>query len=445
MKLESKYKRLLNKKIKMTTENKKRCRLNVCSLNNKRGKMRKIILPILFTVGCANFDSLSVDSISQVPNVGSITNTSVGNIDVAQAASAAGDIGKAAMVSEEEIAQMSLSLAKHSDSKNKVAPTSSSYGARLNKLVSKHRSEDGLNLNYKVYVDKEVNAFSLADGSIRVHSGLMDVMNDNELLAVIGHEIGHVKLGHSANRIRVANLASGVRKGVASTSSIAGAVANEGMLGGLFEKVITSQFSQSQETDSDEYSVEFMKRHGYDLNAEITAFNKLAEMEGKSSFADQILSSHPASEDRAKHLAEIIGSDSNVKIIVKKDSDAPKSEVAKNEATTENRTAKNEVETVAPKTALNSKHAVLKGSNSLAPGWYVQVTAKAEKDSATLVENELESYGFKASQQAALVNGVNYHRVVVGPFSQKAKAHETKQKVMESSITKEEPFVKLIK
>lgn len=49
-----------------------------------------------------------------------------------------------------------------------------------------------LPLNFKVYDVIDVNAFACGDGSIRVFSSLMDLMTDDELMAIIGHEIGHV-------------------------------------------------------------------------------------------------------------------------------------------------------------------------------------------------------------------------------------------------------------
>jgi putative metalloprotease len=59
-------------------------------------------------------------------------------------------------------------------------------------------------VNYKVYMAKDVNAFAMANGCIRVYSGLMDMMNDNEVEAVIGHEMGHVALGHVKKGMQVA-------------------------------------------------------------------------------------------------------------------------------------------------------------------------------------------------------------------------------------------------
>ena len=53
---------------------------------------------------------------------------------------------------------------------------------------------DGIPLNFKVYDVIDVNAFACPDGSVRVFSSLMDIMDDDELLGVIGHEIGHCRI-----------------------------------------------------------------------------------------------------------------------------------------------------------------------------------------------------------------------------------------------------------
>jgi putative metalloprotease len=68
-------------------------------------------------------------------------------------------------------------------------------------------------VNYKVYETKDVNAFAMANGCIRVYSGLMDMMNDNEVEAVIGHEMGHVALGHVKKGMQVALGTNAVRRG----------------------------------------------------------------------------------------------------------------------------------------------------------------------------------------------------------------------------------------
>ena len=68
------------------------------------------------------------------------------------------------------------------DAQSTVLPESNAYTKRLRKLTA---GLDGVNevpLNFKVYKENEVNAFACADGSVRVYTGIMDAMTDNELL-----------------------------------------------------------------------------------------------------------------------------------------------------------------------------------------------------------------------------------------------------------------------
>ncbi len=62
-----------------------------------------------------------------------------------------------------------------------------------------------------------------ADGSVRVFSSLMDIMTDNELLAVIGHEIGHVKNQDTKDAMKSAYLKAAA---LDAASSASGAVAS---------------------------------------------------------------------------------------------------------------------------------------------------------------------------------------------------------------------------
>ena len=94
---------------------------------------------------------------------------------------------------------------KEMDAKAKIAPANSEYSQRLNKIAAALGDNiNGQPVNYKVYETKDVNAFAMANGCIRVYSGLMDLMNDNEVEAVIGHEMGHVALGHVKKGMQVA-------------------------------------------------------------------------------------------------------------------------------------------------------------------------------------------------------------------------------------------------
>ncbi len=81
-------------------------------------------------------------------------------------------------------------------------------------------------MNYKVYMAKDVNAFAMANGCIRVYSGLMDMMTDNEVEAVLGHEMGHVALGHVKKGMQVALGTNAIRVAAASAGGIVGSLSH---------------------------------------------------------------------------------------------------------------------------------------------------------------------------------------------------------------------------
>lgn len=217
--------------------------------------------------------------------------------------SAGTDLVKSATLSDAEVQAMAAESSKALDKQAKVAAAGSPQAKRLAKIVSGLSSEDGLKLNFKVYLDKEVNAFAMADGTVRVYSGLLDKMTDDEVRYVIGHEIGHVKLGHSKKAMQVAYAASAARKAAAGSGNANVAAFSESEMGELSEQILHAQFSQSQESDADAYAVEFLKRHNYKLDAAPSALRKLAALYGNDS---SVLSSHPAAGDRADKVEKLI-------------------------------------------------------------------------------------------------------------------------------------------
>jgi putative metalloprotease len=102
------------------------------------------------------------------------------------------------------------------DKSSRVASGSDKYAQRLARIVKGLENYDGLKLNFKVYITKDINANATPDGSIRVYSGLMDMTADDELFFIIGHEIGHVKNGDALDAMRVAYMSAGWREAAAA-------------------------------------------------------------------------------------------------------------------------------------------------------------------------------------------------------------------------------------
>ena len=216
------------------------------------------------------------------------------------------DMAKAVTVSEDELKNASLQLRAAEDKEARVAPAKNKYAQRLQRLTRKHVNEDGLKLNFKVYLSPQINANATPDGSIRFYSGIMDLMTDDELRGIIGHEIGHVKLGHSMSQMRTAYMASAGRKAAASSRGVGGALAAS-ELGVLGEAMVNRHFSQILETSSDDYGLAFMKKHGYNVKAMETAFRKLEAQRGgkKGGAMDNMLSTHPDPGARADRMRDM--------------------------------------------------------------------------------------------------------------------------------------------
>jgi putative metalloprotease len=228
--------------------------------------------------------------------------------------------------SDADAAALSKAAIAKMDTENEVAGPSDPYTIRLNKIFGKHASGKGLTLNYKVYKLKEVNAFATADGSVRVYTGLMDIMDDNELLAVIGHEIGHVVNNDSRDAIKAAYKKEAL---IDAASSQYGKIAEVtgSQLGKIGNAMIDSSHSRMQESEADTFSYDFMKKNGYDVNAVESAFSILAKMsEGTSTtFLDRMMSSHPDAKERAENAKKRAQSDGLYKAYVKQSSVAKES------------------------------------------------------------------------------------------------------------------------
>ena len=143
--------------------------------------------------------------------------------NIGKAASGAVKAGRALTLSDADMANYVREYVKWMDEHNQVCPEDNPYTIRLRKLTEGLTSVEGIPLNFKVYYVTDVNAFACPDGSIRVFSSLMDVMSDDQLRGVIGHEIGHIAHKDSKKRFRTALLTSALKDGIASTGGRASA------------------------------------------------------------------------------------------------------------------------------------------------------------------------------------------------------------------------------
>ncbi len=212
---------------------------------------------------------------------------------------------EAATISDGQIQNYVHEYIVYSDKQNKVAPPSNQYAQRLARLTNGLNSVDGVPLNFKVYLTNDVNAFACADGSVRVYSGLMDRMTDDEVLGVIGHEIGHVAHKDTKNAFKQALINSAILDGIASTSSQAAAL-SQSQLAQLGSSLVSAKYSRSQESNADDYGYDFLKANGKNPWSMAMAFSKLESMEAgaQTNGMAQMFSSHPSTPDRIQHIID---------------------------------------------------------------------------------------------------------------------------------------------
>ena len=139
--------------------------------------------------------------------------------NIGKAVNAGSKLLKAATLSDEQMAAYAKESVDWMDTHNKVSDPDSEYTKRLNRLTAGLKEADGIPLNFKVYEVIDVNAFACPDGSVRVFSSLMDIMSDDELLGIIGHEIGHVARRHSKKQFEQELLTGALRDGVGRRQS----------------------------------------------------------------------------------------------------------------------------------------------------------------------------------------------------------------------------------
>lgn len=198
------------------------------------------------------------------------------------------------------------------DAQSAVLPESDAYTKRLRRITSGLTNVDGVPLNFKVYKTNDVNAFACADGSVRVYSGLMDLMSDDEILGVIGHEIGHVAMKHTRKQMQSAILTSAARTGLASVGGEIGQL-SASQFGAIGEAIINAKYSRKQETQSDDYAYGFLKAAGKNPKCLMQSFQKLQSLESKggqtSDMVSTLFSSHPDIANRISRVQSKLKAD----------------------------------------------------------------------------------------------------------------------------------------
>lgn len=157
-----------------------------------------------------------------------------------------------------------------------------------------------------VFDDPSPNAFALPGNKIGIYTGMLALVeNQDQLAAVIGHEVGHVLAKHSnerASQDMAVNQGLGMVNAIANPQSTAGQTAM-GLLGLGAEYGILKPYSRTQESEADIIGVDLMAKAGFDPRQSINLWQRM-EQATKGQQPVEFMSTHPAHATRIQNLQQ---------------------------------------------------------------------------------------------------------------------------------------------
>ncbi|MEK9952102.1 MAG: M48 family metallopeptidase [Curvibacter sp.] len=174
------------------------------------------------------------------------------------------------------------------------------------KLIAQtvHSRADAVRWNWEtnVFQSEQVNAFCMAGGKIGIYSGLIEKLKitDDELAAVMGHEIAHALREHVREQVSRQQAAQipGLLVAIATGNRALADLSDT-----LTQVSFTLPRSREAESEADLIGVELAARAGYDPRAAISLWQKMNTLGGGR--PPEFLSTHPAPESRQQELRRI--------------------------------------------------------------------------------------------------------------------------------------------
>ncbi|MGV8712683.1 MAG: M48 family metallopeptidase [Nitrosomonas sp.] len=167
--------------------------------------------------------------------------------------------------------------------------------------------EVGGNWEVIVFEDNTLNAFALPGSKIGVHTGLVDLVdNQHQLASVIGHEVGHVLAKHSNERL---SQKVGAQVGISLIAAVAAPQTElgrsaMGLLGVGAQYGLIMPFSRLHESEADEIGLDLMAKAGFNPAESVTLWQKMAQAsQGQPA---EFLSTHPSHETRIHDLQKLL-------------------------------------------------------------------------------------------------------------------------------------------
>lgn len=217
------------------------------------------------------------------------------------------------MVSAQEVEQASaqqyqalLAEARRKNALNRDPATVQRVRHIVSRLTAQTRAfrQDAPSWQWEVNVlsSDELNAWCMAGGKMAINTGLIERLRltDDEIAAVMGHEIAHALREHVREQVSK-SMATGLGISVAGALLGVGQVGQE-LMGTVAKVTFELPNSREHEVEADRIGVELAARAGYDPRAAVTLWDKMATRSAGA--PPQWLSTHPSHANRQRDLAD---------------------------------------------------------------------------------------------------------------------------------------------
>lgn len=206
-------------------------------------------------------------------------------------------------MNDNQVDQMGLQSFSDMKTKNPISKNTS-YNQFAQCVAQAITHETGGQWEVVVFEDATLNAFALPGNKIGVHTGLINLVdNQDQLAAVIGHEVGHVLARHSNERLSQETAVSGglsIIQAVTQPQTAMGQTAL-GLLGVGAQYGVILPFSRTHESEADTIGLDLMAKAGFDPKQSINLWLKM-DKASQGGEPIEFMSTHPSHGSRIDNL-----------------------------------------------------------------------------------------------------------------------------------------------
>ena len=208
---------------------------------------------------------------------------------------AASDMSKSTTVTDEELKKLADEDIVKMDKDNDIVKDQ--YHNDLQNVMKKIQLPSGVQLDVKVYWSPYLYIFSRSNGSIRVNHGIIEKLNDNELLFVMAHEIGHLLHEDFKKSYRKEHAMYSFEKMLNMGGDSMGGMSN-GVLASVTSDMRKSRFQKHEEFNADEFAMQVLKANKVPRDAAVDALELLQYL------GAPLLKMHPTGHERVKNIED---------------------------------------------------------------------------------------------------------------------------------------------